>query len=188
VTRLNVSSKVRHNSRTAAGEEGVATYRQKEENRMKNSDNDMLGASGAGAAFIGYVDEVNGHGAEEVKEFVPTRHELLQLAQHWARTAIEIEYDWFLYQDCSSSEWRQTSFAWRRVNRIARVIGEEEVNKAIEQVKTEMGENAGPKTWHAFWEGTEEERAAVQDEIESEGWISLLNTRKAGESNERSCS
>jgi hypothetical protein len=48
-------------------------------------DSDYLGAFGCGSLVIGWVPEVNGEGAVEAKEFVPTRHELSIIARHWLR-------------------------------------------------------------------------------------------------------
>src|SRR5215472_10713447 len=93
---------------------------------VKNADNDWLGAVRAGLFTIGHVDEVNGRGAEEVP-FVPTRHELIQLVKYWARTAFDIEYEWFLYQQSGSSDRRRQPFALNRISRIQLVIGEPDV-------------------------------------------------------------
>lgn len=46
----------------------------------QNIDNQWLWPT---AGFIGCVDEVNGVGAQEIPEFVPTRAELIQLLKYW---------------------------------------------------------------------------------------------------------
>jgi hypothetical protein len=130
---------------------------------VKNADNEWLGAVHAGPFVIGRIDEVNGSGAEEVP-FAPTKHELIQLVKYWTRTAFDIEYWWFLYQQYGSAESRQQSFAWRRINRIASAIGEADVKKAIDEITEELiKENEG---WRVFLRGTREEREALQREIE----------------------
>jgi hypothetical protein len=48
-----------------------------------------------GTFSIGYVEEVNGTGAQEVQEFLPTRHELLQLVKYWARVDVDINTSTF---------------------------------------------------------------------------------------------
>ena len=69
---------------TMVGEEGVRVA-------LLNADNESLGAMRCGTFSIGYVEEVNGTGAQEVQEFLPTRHELLQLVKYWARVDVDIE-------------------------------------------------------------------------------------------------
>jgi len=59
--------------------------------RVRNADNEWLGSFGGSGLRIGAVDEVNGSGAAEVVGFIPTRHELLELARYWANVAVEIE-------------------------------------------------------------------------------------------------
>ena len=44
---------------------------------VKNKDNDSLLPWGNDRFVVGYVDEVNGPGAAEIPDFIPTRHELL---------------------------------------------------------------------------------------------------------------
>ena len=53
-----------------------------------NKDNESLHAWGNERFLVGYVDEVNGAGAVEVPDFVPTRHELIQIVRYWAEEAL----------------------------------------------------------------------------------------------------
>jgi hypothetical protein len=130
---------------------------------VKNADNEWLGAVHAGGSVIGRVDEVNGPGAEEIL-FSPTKHELIQLVKHWTRIAFDIEYDWFLYQQSGSSDCRQQTFAWCRINRIASAVGEPDVKKAIDEISEELIKES--EGWRVFLRGTSEERKALQEEIE----------------------
>lgn len=59
---------------------------------VRNADNDLLGAIRGRGVCTGFVDEVNGPGAEEFPAFVPTRNELLQLVKYWAKIAVDIDY------------------------------------------------------------------------------------------------
>ena len=88
---------------------------------VRNSDNDLLLPMGV----CGSVDEVNGPGAAEIPDFVPTRHELLQLLNFWVKEALDYEYFEFLYAQTGSTELRLIPYAWRRVNRIGELLGEE---------------------------------------------------------------
>ena len=58
-----------------------------------NPDSVGLGWYGDDRILIGYVDEVNGPGSEEVSGFVPTRHELIQLVKYWATEEIHRGHD-----------------------------------------------------------------------------------------------
>jgi hypothetical protein len=132
----------------------------------RNADNEGLGAIHAGPFTVGWVDEVNGPGVEELA-FMPTRHELFQLVKYWVGVALDIEYFWFLYQQTGSSECRRHAFAWRRINRAAQILGEADVSKAIEEVCDELVKEEG-SAWHVFLRGTEAEKAALQQEIDQQ--------------------
>src|SRR5438270_3386800 len=72
---------------------------------------------------VGNVPEVNGLWAVEMPEFVPTCAELLAIAEHWARVAIERTYvEWA--NATNTDDWRRIYFAWRRVYRVRARIGE----------------------------------------------------------------
>jgi hypothetical protein len=66
----------------------------------------------------------------------------------------------------ADTESLQKAFAYRRLDRIAKVIGKVEVRKAVRQVEEEIGKRSDPKYWHAFMFGTDEERLGVQEEIQ----------------------
>jgi hypothetical protein len=135
---------------------------------VRNADNELLGAIHIGRLTVGYVDEINGPGAEEILGFVPTRHELIHLAKYWAKVGINIDYFWFCYQQTGSSEMRRGRFAWRRVDRIADVLGDEVVKAAVDKAYEEYGKDQDPRTWNIFLNGTPEERTALQEEIARE--------------------
>lgn len=135
---------------------------------VRNADNDSLGPSGGYGFIIGYVDEVNGRGAEEIQGFLATRHELIQLAKYWTTKAIDIEYWWFLYEQVGTSETRSRAFAWRRVSRIEEIVGKEEVDGAVKEAYDEYGKRLDAKAWNIFLNGTPEEREAFRKEIYAE--------------------
>jgi len=138
-----------------------------EENKG-NPDSHGLGWWGDERSFVGYIDEVNGPGSVEVPDYKPTRHELIQLAKYWAGIAIDIEYDWFEYQQTGSSEIRLGPFAHRRISRISDVLGQEEVAKAVDEACDEFGKSCDPRTWKIFREGNPEEQRALQAKIARE--------------------
>jgi hypothetical protein len=131
---------------------------------VKNADNETLMPLGNKGWIVGYVDEVNGSGATEVSGFVPTRFELIQLAEYWERYALEIEWFWFITGVVSSAETGQTAFARSRVNRIWDLIGKEEVQQAIDRAYAEFGKDQEPRLWDIFLHGDEAARRAVPEE------------------------
>ena len=133
---------------------------------VRNSDNDLLLPMGGRGVVIGSVDEVNGPGATEIPDFVPTRHELLQLLNFWVKEALDYEYFKFLYAQTGSTELRLIPYAWRRINRIGELLGEERAKKAVEEAYAEFGKNQDQRYLEIFLHGSSEDRKALQDEIQ----------------------
>ena len=102
---------------------------------------------------FGHVDEVNGHGAEEIPVFVPTRAELIQIAKYWALRKLEIEWDWFRFEDVGSSDMRLHCFAGCRLNRIAASVGEDAVYEVVDDVRREYGSGLDKDQWNTFLRG-----------------------------------
>lgn len=151
------------------GAEATADYLpayevQNREPQVRNADNEWLGSWDGRGFRIGFVEEVNGPGAAEVVGFIPTRHELLELARYWANVAVEIEYCWFLFEQVGSSDMRRQPFAWRRVSRIQELLGAD-VEKVVDKVYEEYGKKQEPRYWGAFLHGNDEEREAIHKEI-----------------------
>jgi hypothetical protein len=136
------------------------------ENRKACPDSEGLGFWGNQGFTVGYVDEVNGPNSVEMPDFMPTRYELIQLAKYWATIVIDLRFDYFLYGQTGSSEYRRSVFAKRRIARIAEILGQEEVNKMIDHAYEEYGKNQNARAWSIFLNGTPEEQEAFQDEIQ----------------------
>ncbi len=115
----------------------------------------------------GFVDEVNGLGAEEIRDFIPTRHELIQLVKYWAEVEIDLSYFMFVYNQTGSDWLRKTSFAGRRIGRIARLMGDDEVKKAIDELKAKLCKES--KGMDIYLNGSEVERAALREECQNYG-------------------
>jgi hypothetical protein len=132
-----------------------------------NADNEGLG----GFPGLAIPDEVGGAGADEMP-YMPTRSELLVLVKHW----IVVYWDYrfaeeFLLEQYGSSGWREASFAERRINRIAELLGDDAVSAAIDEAAASYAANftgLGLKGWHAFWEGTEQEQEDFHAESRAE--------------------
>jgi hypothetical protein len=131
---------------------------------VPNADNQGLGEEFFGPFTVGYVDEVNGLGAEEVQGFVPTRHELIELAKYWAKVDLEIAWSCFCSMGNGGREIRLGPFAWRRVERIAALLGDV-VYAAVDEVREDFGKSIDRREWNIFLNGTPEEKEAVQEEI-----------------------
>jgi len=107
-----------------------------------------------------WLDEFNGPGAEEIQGFVPTRHELIQIVKYWANVGLDLNYFMFFNNTTESDLLRQTSFAQLRIGRIAKILGEDEVRKAIDgvytkfekdlEVYTKFGEDLDKEAWDIF--------------------------------------
>jgi len=120
---------------------------------IKNADNhDLLPWEGLP---VGHVPEVNGPWAREVRDFVPTTGELLEIARQWAGLAIERTYiEWAnATVSVSTKDWRRIYFAWRRVYRIRAFLGEvidRVVDDQIKKFHEEDGARWDPATWKEF--------------------------------------
>jgi hypothetical protein len=131
---------------------------------MKNTDNNRLEPLERGNIVIGSVDEVNGPGAQEIAEFVPTRHELIQILKYWTLIYIDHRYFYFLYRQYGSDWSRRQNFAERRMSRIQSILGEE-ATKVIDNVVAEFGKERNQRYWNIFINGSAEEWDTVEDEV-----------------------
>ena len=136
---------------------------------VRNKDNDLLLPWGNSRLVVGYVDEVNGPGAAEIPDFVPTRHELLQLVKFWVKEALAYEFtEEFLYaQSCHSGSLHR-AYAWRRISRIGNLLGKKQHKEAVEAAYAEFGKNQEQRYWEIFMHGDSEDSKALQDEIQDE--------------------
>ncbi len=107
-------------------------------------------------------------GYEDIPDFVPIKRELLQLVNFWVKESLDYEYFAFLYAQSSSSGFRLSAYAWRRINRIGELLGEERVKEAVEEAYAEFGKNQDQRYWEIFMHGSSEDRKALQDEIQRE--------------------
>ncbi len=142
---------------------------------IKNSDNEHLFLH---EIFEGYcVDEVNGAGAAEVAGYIPTRHELVQLVKYWYGRLLDDQWFRFLYGGSDSREFRIGRFAPGRIRRAAAAIGQEEVDRAIKQVKDEFKARLNDtRLWEIFENGADEQWDAVRNE----SWRPILEEYAEG--------
>jgi hypothetical protein len=131
-----------------------------------NRDTEGLGAmaiAGDGL-IIGSVEAINGHDGEEV-EFPVTRHELRALAAYWWTERLDHDFDWFVYQQTGSSEWRWSVYITRRLNRLGQILGEEAVDKAFDDAAARWRKlyKISDEDWRVFVQGTDEEQEAWRE-------------------------
>jgi len=108
------------------------------------------------------IDAVNGNGPIEEPGFVPTRHELLQLARYWAEHFVDIQFFHFCMKDGSRDP--VFSFASRRISRIAELLGDEIVEKVIDDVYEKLSQRHG-RAWEVFTNGDDDQKRAFHDEV-----------------------
>jgi hypothetical protein len=122
---------------------------------------------------------VNGYGATEVPEFVPTRDELLQLVKYWETVALHVEFDRFclpVYGDANQD--REHTFAGRRLDRLAGVLGEDSVRAAVDEAHTTFGRQQEPEAWRIFKTGTDAERKAFEESVAALEFVDVADEGK----------
>jgi|ERR1700733_4123504 len=139
-----------------------------DETKKLSEDAGGLGPMHAGSIVIGLVDEIVGEGGVEVPSCVVTKYEAIQIVKHWAAEMIDLDFSYFLYGCTGSSEWRTREYANRRLNTIAKSLGEEEVKGAFKQAEEAFGKTVDRRAWRVFMEGTKEEQEAFQAEVARE--------------------
>jgi len=133
------------------------------ESMGSNRDSKGLGAMSVGPFVIGNVDTICGEEGEEVPEFAATRHELKQLAEHWALERMEHDFYWFVCQCTGSSEWRWSVYIDRRLNRLSELLGPEAMQKVLNAAVASFRKHRPKLTdedWRIFTKGTETEQEA----------------------------
>jgi hypothetical protein len=141
----------------------IQAWERKDLRLVRNSDNERLFLHPEFENF--YVDEVNGAGAEEVPQYVPTKHELLQLVKYWHGRVLDNDFFRFQYGGSDSGEFRIARSAARRVRRAAAAIGQEAIDQALAKVREEFrAKVSDARLWDIYENGTEEHWAAVREE------------------------
>ena len=138
---------------------------------VPNVDNEYLGAWGGSGFVVGHVDNVNGAGAAEVPAFTSTVDELVQLLKYWARTELEIDYEFFITDTAGGAECRLRAFAGRRAARISDLLPETLVRETVDEVTAAFGQRQVRRYWDVFLHGSPMEQNRVLEEL----WGSLSN-------------
>ena len=108
------------------------------------------------------IDEEKQKGGKELEGFIPTHHELLQIAKYWLRR--ELELDWWFFNTGNV----ETSEGIWRIPQIAHLVGEEDLQKAIDEVITEFREHNhdNMRLWQIFRRGPKDQWDTVLEKYE----------------------
>jgi len=94
--------------------------------------------------------------------FVPTPEELAVLVSYWVKDAIRVKYFIFWGQCYGGCEIREISFDWERVNEIAKVLGNEATDRAVEGAYLRAAQDYNRNDWIVFCYGTHQEKKGYQ--------------------------
>jgi hypothetical protein len=84
-----------------------------------------------GPAVIGFVEEVHGEKGRPVPEYIPTRHELEVLVEHWVLQVVDLERWWAESDTVGSDEIRLHWYALDRLDKLAALLGEGAIDDAF---------------------------------------------------------
>jgi len=128
--------------------------------QVRNADNEYLGGP-----LVDHLTTITGQGGTEVPEFIPTRHELLQLVKYWEREDLFYKWRNFVTSSDGDADYVIAAFSSRRIARIAELLGEEEVKRAIDEAREEFSRRLDPRRWDIFLHGDKEQWRPVQEEM-----------------------
>lgn len=128
---------------------------------------DYLAPLNNGNVVIGYVPEIHGEDAAGCPGYVPTRHELRQLARYWAGVGLDFRLDCCFLQMVCGTGSRRAAYAGTRLSRMAEVIGEDAVRQEEDAAAEEVRRRLGPDLLHVFTRGSLEEEMRVYEDSET---------------------
>jgi len=99
------------------------------------------------------------------ERFIPTHDELIALVKYWFNELLESKWllD-FAHPMYGGFIWRERIFANRRINRIRKIVGDEKVAKACEEVRNDFRAGINEELWAVFEEGDAAQWDAVAEE------------------------
>ncbi len=122
----------------------------------------------------GHVDGAKGTGSVDTSGFVVTPDELLVLVKHWATVSLDVDCFAVTHRQVGDWHFSRQDFADERIDEIVALIGDEAVQKAVNEVRKDFERSVRSRSWRIFRHGTETERAAFFDELQA-----LLDRRDA---------
>ena len=104
--------------------------------------------------------------AKSEEGFIPTHRELIALVKYWSSEILEGRWLFdFTYPTAGSDIQAGRVFANRRINRIRKIVGDKNVDKASEEVREGFREGIGDDLWAIFEHGDPAQRDAVAEEM-----------------------
>ena len=138
---------------------------------VRNTENERLEPIGIGPIKIGRLDKEEGAEAQEIPGFIPIIHELLALVGYWQRRATNRRFYSWLDIQSNPGLSPLVEFARHRVAQIAEQIGEDEVNKVLEETLVAMDKEFGDDiAWATFLKGKPLEHITRLQPQDSEGY------------------
>ena len=116
---------------------------------IRNRDNEDFQPIIVGRFVVGHVENVNGDGAREVPEYIPTRSELLELLKYWESEYLRTRYWLYATAQTGSTEIRLIPYARRRVDRIVELLGDDAV-AVMQDARREFAAGLGTRRWAKF--------------------------------------
>ena len=113
----------------------------------------------------------------ECLDYVPSRHELLQLARYWVRETLSFPVNFHLFGFTGSYESKLVALGGERLRQLETVLGAEAVQSVVKQVEDEYRWGLGDRLWEIFTKGTQEELEAARDEIRANWPDSIMPAR-----------
>ena len=96
-----------------------------------------------------------------VREFRPERWELLILAEHYLKFALDREFFGFCYGHAGGGG--QRAYAYKRARHLSNLLGEN-AGALRDRVWEEFGRQQDPRAWAIFLHGNQQERTDFQEE------------------------
>lgn len=93
---------------------------------------------------------------------VPTRHELIQLTNYWANRKLEVGRGYFLDGETRDTELRLLDFAEARIGHVANLLGDDDLNTAIEEVFSQSEDNQKKEHWDIYVNAVNARRPATR--------------------------
>src|ERR1039457_1487723 len=104
--------------------------------------------------------------AKSEEGFIPTHRELIALVKYWSSEILEGRWLFdFTHPTAGSDIQAGRVFASRRINRIRKIVGDKQVDKASEEVSADFREAISDDLWAIFEHGDPAQRDAVAEEM-----------------------
>jgi hypothetical protein len=140
-----------HDATRTDGHNGPS--RENETNAARNYRNLIADRTG-----IGQISGSEGIGSPDQPTYVPTRHELLELARYWLTERYFVETLAFWGEPVDRQDGGKWNLAIGRLDRIAAVLDEDGIREVRCGVEEDFRRRMGEKAWNIFMNGSKAEQ------------------------------